>query len=79
MGTTSAKSVHKFRCRLRIYMSTEQEREYTLFCHACNRVHNTAKDVNTSDLVSVRDAQAVHSHGEGYDDHTGADKLPCEN
>lgn len=30
MGTTSAKSVHKFSCRYLIYMSTEQEREYTL-------------------------------------------------
>lgn len=29
-GTTSAKSVHKFSCRFLIYMSTEQEREYTL-------------------------------------------------
>lgn len=28
--TTSAKSVHKFSCRYLIYMSTEQEREYTL-------------------------------------------------
>lgn len=28
--TTSAKSVHKFSCRFLIYMSTEQEREYTL-------------------------------------------------
>lgn len=42
-------------------MSTEQGCKYTI-CHACNRVHNTAKDgVKMSDLVVVHDAQAAHS------------------
>lgn len=44
-GTTSAKSVHKFSCRFLIYMSTDQEREYTLSVMHVTEVHNTAKDL----------------------------------
>lgn len=59
-GTTSAKSVHKFSCRILIYMGTEQEREYTL-----SAMHVTEftphLSVKTSDFTVVHDVQVAPS------------------
>lgn len=59
-GTTSAKSVHKFSCRILIYMSTEQEREYTLSVMHVTEF-TTQLGVKMSDLAVVYGAQVARS------------------